>query len=359
MIVIGYEYAVNKIGKKKLYQKEKLINLGGELFFSEKEEYGILDKTNPHSIYDLMLYDFMPKYKSMTYKRLKFLFCESIKLFGILQEPWIQEKYNLISGTTRIIYNYSTNISEMSTMSKDNFHIHINTISILDFRTNGLIKKEFSIDNSIFEMSVLLYNELKNSGKDVYVSMKKQATSGGYYVSMAAKKIFANTETTTGSLGVIMSFVSAQKYLNDHGIKQETIRSGEQKAIGGLLEDLPESTRKIYQEQNKEAYDRFVKAIAQGRNMSEDEVRKLADGRTYTGTQAVENKLIDKIGTEEDLINFIKEDKKLFNPKVIELRPDKAAESLLSRFVKATMKSIISELNSEATSNQVERSYLG
>ena len=204
-----------------------------------------------------------------------------------------------------------------------------------------------------------LYNELKNSGKDVYVSMKKQATSGGYYVSMAAKKIFANTETTTGSLGVIMSFVSAQKYLNDHGIKQETIRSGEQKAIGGLLEDLPESTRKIYQEQNKEAYDRFVKAIAQGRNMSEDEVRKLADGRTYTGTQAVENKLVDKIGTEEDLTNFIKEDKKLSNPKVIELRPDKAAESLLSRFVKATMKSIISELNSEATSNQVERSYLG
>ena len=204
-----------------------------------------------------------------------------------------------------------------------------------------------------------LYNELKNSGKDVYVSMKKQATSGGYYVSMAAKKIFANTETTTGSLGVIMSYVSAQKFLNDHGIKQETIRSGEQKAVGGLTEDLPESTRKIYQEQNKEAYERFVKAIAQGRNMSEDEVRKLADGRTYTGTQAVENKLIDKIGTEEDLINFIKEDKKLSNPKVIELRPDKAAESLLSRFVKATMKSIISELNSEATSNQVERSYLG
>ena len=204
-----------------------------------------------------------------------------------------------------------------------------------------------------------LYNELKNSGKDVYVSMKKQATSGGYYVSMAAKKIFANTETTTGSLGVIMSYVSAQKFLNDHGIKQETIRSGEQKAVGGLTEDLPESTRKIYQEQNKEAYDRFVKAIAQGRSMSEDEVRKLADGRTYTGTQAVENKLIDKIGTEEDLINFIKEDKKLSNPKVIELRPDKATESLLSRFVKATMKSIISELNSEATSNQVERSYLG
>ena len=204
-----------------------------------------------------------------------------------------------------------------------------------------------------------LYNGLKNSGKDVYVSMKKQATSGGYYVSMAAKKIFANTETTTGSLGVIMSYVSAQKFLNDHGIKQETIRSGEQKAVGGLTEDLPESTRKILQEQNKEAYERFVKAIAEGRHLSEDEVKKLADGRTYTGTQAVANKLADKVGTEDELIDLIKEEKGLSNPTVIELRADKTAESLISRFVKATTKSFISELNSEVNSNKVERSYLG
>ncbi|WP_314085377.1 signal peptide peptidase SppA [uncultured Gemella sp.] len=204
-----------------------------------------------------------------------------------------------------------------------------------------------------------LYNALKNSGKDVYVSMKKMAASGGYYVSTPAKKIFVNTETTTGSLGVIMSYVSAQKFLNDHGIKQETIRSGEQKAVGGLTEDLPESTRKILQEQNKEAYERFVKAIAEGRHLSEDEVKKLADGRTYTGTQAVANKLADKVGTEDELIDLIKEEKGLSNPTVIELRADKTAESLISRFVKATTKSFISELNSEVNSNKVERSYLG
>ena len=204
-----------------------------------------------------------------------------------------------------------------------------------------------------------IYNALKNSGKDVYVAMKKQATSGGYYISMTAKKIYANSETTTGSIGVIMSYVSAQKFLNEHGIKQETIRSGDQKAIGGLAEDLPESTRKIYQEQNKEAYDRFVKAIAEGRNMSEDEVKKLADGRTYSGKQAVENKLVDKIGTEDELINLIKEEKNLSNPTVIELRKDSSSESILSRLVKATTRSIISEVNSEASSTSVERSYLG
>ena len=204
-----------------------------------------------------------------------------------------------------------------------------------------------------------LYNALKNSGKDVYVSMKKIAASGGYYVSTPAKKIFVNTETTTGSLGVIMSYVSAQKFLNDHGIKQETVRSGEQKAVGGLTEDLPESTRKILQEQNKEAYERFVKAIAEGRHLSEDEVKKLADGRTYTGTQAVANKLADKVGTEDELIDLIKEEKGLSNPTVMELRTDKTAEGLISRFVKATTKSFISELNSEVNSNKVERSYLG
>ena len=204
-----------------------------------------------------------------------------------------------------------------------------------------------------------LYNALKNSGKDVYVSMKKTAASGGYYVSTVAKKIFVNTETTTGSLGVIMSYVSAQKFLNDHGIKQETIRSGEQKAVGGLTEDLPESTRKILQEQNKEAYERFVKAIAEGRHLSEDEVKKLADGRTYTGTQAVANKLADKVGTEDELIDLIKEEKGLSNPTVVELRADKTAESLISRFVKATTKSFITELNSEVNTNKVERSYLG
>ena len=207
--------------------------------------------------------------------------------------------------------------------------------------------------------TVELYNALKNSGKDVYVSMKKTAASGGDYISTAAKKIFVNTETTTGSLGVIMSYVSAQKFLNDHGIKQETIRSGEQKAVGGLTEDLPESTRKILQEQNKEAYERFVKAIAEGRHLSEDEVKKLADGRTYTGIQAVANKLADKVGTEDELIDLIKEEKGLSNPTIIELRADKTAESLISRFVKATTKSFISELNSEVNSNKVERSYLG
>ena len=204
-----------------------------------------------------------------------------------------------------------------------------------------------------------IYNALKNSGKDVYVAMKKQATSGGYYISMTAKKIYANSETTTGSIGVIMSYVSAQKFLNEHGIKQETIRSGDQKAIGGLAEDLPESTRKIYQEQNKEAYDRFVKAIAEGRNMSVDEFKKLAYGRTYSGKQAVENKLVDKIGTEDELINLIKEEKNLSNPTVIELRKDSSSESILSRLVKATTRSIISEVNSEASSTSVERSYLG
>jgi len=70
-------------------------------------------------------------------------------------------------------------------------------------------------------------------------------------------------------------------------------------------------------------------------------------------------KLVDKIGTEDELINLIKEEKNLSNPSVIELRKDSSSESILSRLVKATTRSIISEFNSEASSTSVERSYLG
>ena len=205
--------------------------------------------------------------------------------------------------------------------------------------------------------SVELYKALLNSGKDVYVSMKNYAASGGYYISMAAKKIYASDETVTGSIGVIRSSLSAQKFLNDHGIKNETIRSGAQKAVGGLTEDMNEETRKIYEEQIKESYDRFVAVIVKGRNMSEEEVRKLADGRTYSGTQAQKLGLIDKIGTEDELIDEITKEKNLSNPLVQETQVVKKS-NLLSNFVKSVTKSLTEEISSEQATSNLSLSYL-
>ena len=205
--------------------------------------------------------------------------------------------------------------------------------------------------------SVELYKALLDSGKDVYVSMKNYAASGGYYISMAAKKIYASDETVTGSIGVIRSGLSAQKFLNDHGIKNETIRSGSQKAVGGLTEDLNDETRKIYEEQIKESYDRFVAVIAKGRNMKEEDVRKLADGRTYSGTQAQKLGLIDKIATEDELINDIAKEKGLANPLVQETRVVKKS-SFISNFVKSATKALSEQFSEEQATNNLSFSYL-
>ncbi|MBF0710510.1 MULTISPECIES: signal peptide peptidase SppA [unclassified Gemella] len=205
-----------------------------------------------------------------------------------------------------------------------------------------------------------IYEALKNSGKDVYVTMESYATSGGYYVAMAGKKIFAHQETMTGSLGVIMSSLSAQKFLNDNGIKNQIIRSGSQKAVGGLTEDMNEETLKLHKDIITEAYDRFVDVIAKGRNMDTNTVKSLADGRVYTANQALGHKLIDKIAGEEDMINEIKNEKKLFNPEVIEYKKPEATYNFLKSFISETAKAITEEVNkSTSSSSNVQMKYLG
>ena len=204
--------------------------------------------------------------------------------------------------------------------------------------------------------SAELYRELKNSGKDIYVSMKNIAASGGYYISAPAKKIYANEETITGSIGVVMRSVSAQKFFNDHGIEEEVLRTGDLKAVGGTFENLTPEAKKMHEEQMQASFDKFVSIVADGRHMTVDEVKKVADGRTFRGNQAVEAGLVDKIGTEDELIDYIKEDKGLSNPQVQEIRVDKNAGNFLSSFFKTMVKSMLVETKNEIQNN--EMSYL-
>lgn len=204
-----------------------------------------------------------------------------------------------------------------------------------------------------------LYRALKDSGKDVYVSMKKQATSGGYYISTTAKKIFAtNEETITGSIGVIMSYVSFQKFMEDHGIKYERVSSGDQKAVVNNYMNMSEDTKKIYQELNRESYERFVDVVAAGRNIDKEKVKELADGRIYSAKQALDNGLIDKIGTENELIETIASEKGLDNPKVFEIREVSSSNSLLSRIISNFTKAFADSLDSAVKDSATpQRSY--
>lgn len=142
-----------------------------------------------------------------------------------------------------------------------------------------------------------------------YVSMGSMAASGGYYISAPADKIFASKETLTGSLGVIMQGYDYSELMKKLGVSDNTIKSGEYKDIMSGTRPMTEDEKKIMQSMIDDSYNEFVKVVAQGRGMTVEQVRKIADGRIYDGRQAKENGLIDEFGYQEDALEALKKNK--------------------------------------------------
>lgn len=148
-----------------------------------------------------------------------------------------------------------------------------------------------------------IYHALKQVEKPLVVYMDEIAASGGFYISMAADYIVANPNTLTGSIGVISEFPKAQGLLDKLGIEFVIIKSGEFKDAGHFAEPMSEEERAWWQQIITEAYERFVQVVAEGRNLPVERVRELADGRLFTGRQALEAGLIDAVGYYSDALD--------------------------------------------------------
>ncbi len=177
--------------------------------------------------------------------------------------------------------------------------------------------------------------------KPIYISMGGMAASGGYYISAPADKIFALEETWTGSLGVIMSSINYSKLLENIGVESVTIKSGEYKDIMSSSRDMTEEELKIMQALNDNAYNRFVQIIAEGRGMTEERVRQIADGRIYDGIQAKEIGLIDEFGYLGDVTNAMKMDLGIEDAQVV--RYSAVGEFNFSQFFSATYQKLSGE----------------
>jgi protease IV len=140
------------------------------------------------------------------------------------------------------------------------------------------------------------------SGKKVVVSMASVAASGGYYIACAADKIFANPGTITGSIGVIAEWYNYGDLLRWAKMQSIVIKSGTFKDAGSPTRPLTEEEKTYFQSLISNMYDQFVSTVASGRKMKEVQVRKLADGRVYTGQEAKADGLVDELGTYQDAI---------------------------------------------------------
>ncbi|MBP1601169.1 MAG: signal peptide peptidase [Acidobacteria bacterium] len=138
--------------------------------------------------------------------------------------------------------------------------------------------------------------------KKVIASMSSVAASGGYYIACAADKVYANPGTITGSIGVIAEWYNYADLLRWAKMQDVVIKSGEYKDAGNPARPLTEAERAYFQRLIDGLYGQFVAAVATSRKMPDDTVRKLADGRVYTGEEAKRLGLIDELGTLQDAI---------------------------------------------------------
>lgn len=143
---------------------------------------------------------------------------------------------------------------------------------------------------------------VRDAGKPIVVSMGSVAASGGYYVACGADTIMANPGTTTGSIGVIAEFPNIRELLGKIGVKYDIVKSGRYKDIGSPFHDMTQAEKIQLQSWVDDAYDQFVSVVAEERGLSKKAVLRIADGRVFTGQQALKLGLVDLIGDYEKAI---------------------------------------------------------
>ncbi|QGG47080.1 signal peptide peptidase SppA [Heliorestis convoluta] len=147
-------------------------------------------------------------------------------------------------------------------------------------------------------------DRLRQAGKVVVTSMGDTAASGGYWIAARTDRIVANPATTTGSIGVIIDLVNLEELYDKIGYRSETFKSGPHKDITSPNRERTEAEKELLQAMVDDIYEQFVHIVAEGRNLPEEQVRQLADGRIFTGRQAQEVGLVDDLGNFYDAVEI-------------------------------------------------------
>lgn len=142
----------------------------------------------------------------------------------------------------------------------------------------------------------------RETGKPFVAQLGDVAASGGYYLAAACDKVVAHPGTLVGSIGVIFSNTNVEGLLSKIGVKSSAIKSGKMKDIGSISRPMTPEERQLLQGLIDNAYGQFLTAVADGRGLSKEEVRPHADGRIFTGEQALRVHLVDRLGDFHDAV---------------------------------------------------------
>lgn len=259
-------------------------------------------------------------------------------LFAASEQPFTEEVVKEGSETKKIavleVDGVIQDTGDAQSILQSSGYDHQSFLKKLDYvmdddSVKGVIIKVNSPGGGVVE-SAEIHKKIQQIKKPVYVSMGSMAASGGYYISTAADKIYASPETLTGSLGVIMEGYNYEGLAKKYGVDFVTIKSGPYKDIMSPTRQMTAEEKQILQQMVNNSYQGFVKVISEGRHISIDQVKKIADGRVYDGRQAKDLHLIDGFGYLEDVISKMKKQEKLSGAKVVQYSDDFGISSLLN-----------------------------
>ena len=185
--------------------------------------------------------------------------------------------------------------------------------------------------------SDIIHHELKTFRTSrkipIVASIMDVGASGGYYIAAAADTVLAHPSSVTGSIGVIMLTVNARGLLEKVGLEATAVTSGPRKDMGSPFRTMTTEERAIFQGLIDAFYQRFLSVVQEGRpHLQMDQIKKLADGRIYTGDQAKASGLVDEIGYLEDAVELAKKKAGLTEARVVTYkRPGEYSNNVYSK----------------------------
>lgn len=185
-----------------------------------------------------------------------------------------------------------------------------------DYTIKGIILRIDSPGGSISACDRIYRKllELQDRGKFIVASFGSIAASGGYYIACGADKIVSTPFTITGSIGVFAMKPVLKDMFKKFDISSETIKKGEYSDLFTVDREFTEKERASIKKGMEEIYERFIRVVARSRDMSEDKVKDIAEGRIYTGNIAKQLNLVDRLGGIKEAVEIIKEEKDIDSP---------------------------------------------
>ena len=274
---------------------------------------------------------------TFTFAVMIFLISVVVALIGksVEEEQSIPENSIGVIKITGLIRESETTIEQLNKFKKDK---NIKAIILKINSPGGGVVPSQEIYSEILRVK---------KKKKVYAYFQSVAASGAYYIACACNKIISNPGTITGSIGVILEFTNFQKLFDKIGVKAIVVKSGKFKDTGNPFRPVTDEEKELLNKVVLNIYNQFLLAVSKNRNIKLEELRKIADGRVFSGEQALKYKLVDKVGTFSDVKDMIKKDLSLEEePEIVY---PKKRKSFLEKIIEDSEKTFI---------NLIERSKL-